>query len=55
MMQRVKRFAFHLATTSHYSMFLCLQAHHRWKRRLFEDLELQQWSVLEDTKEGYVL
>lgn len=46
----------YLATTSsHYSMFLCLQTRHRWKRWLFKDLELQQWSVPKDTKEGYVL
>lgn len=33
---------------------LFLQACHRWKGRLFEDLELQQWTVPEDTEEGLV-
>lgn len=35
----------HLVNTSNF----CFQTHHGWERWLFEDLELQQWSVPEDT------
>lgn len=39
----------------HHIMCLCfVQTHHRWKRWLSKDLELQQWSVPKDITERYV-
>lgn len=53
--QNMKQVYYALHDTFFHNMCLCLQTHHRWKRWLSKDLELQQWSVPKDIKERYVL